>query len=83
MSASGEVEEAFVQDLTGDTAEVFVVVEVTYQAPEVGDEPRPVVYPAQIVLEEQGRGWLVRQVSVPNSDQIGQLMAPAPDPTEG
>lgn len=83
VSASGEVQEAFVQDLGDGTAEVFVVVSVTYAAPELSDEPSPVIFPAQIVLEEQGPGWLVRQVSVPNSDQIGQLMAPPPETTEG
>lgn len=83
VSATSEVEEAFVQDLGDGTAEVFVVVSVTYQAPDVQDEPQPVIFPAQVVLEQQGDGWLVRQVSVPNSDQIGQLMAPAPgSPTD-
>lgn len=88
VAATSEVEEAFVQDLGNGTAEVFVVVSVTYQAPGMQQEPQPVIFPAQIVLEQQGDGWLVRRVSVPNSDQIGQLMAPTPapptdSPTEG
>lgn len=88
VSATSEVEEAFVQDLGNGTAEIFVVVSVTYQTPEAGDDPQPVVFPAQVVLEERGDGWLVRQVTVPNAGQISQLMAPpaAPDPestTEG
>lgn len=88
VSATSEVEEAFVQDVGNGTAEVFVVVSVTYQTPEGNDDPQPVVFPAQVVLEERGDGWLVRRVTVPNADQISQLMAPpaAPDPdssTEG
>ena len=81
VSATGEVEEAFVQDLKGDVAEVFTVVSVTYAADEVQDQLDPVTFPASLVLERAGDGgWLVREVTIPNSNQLGQLMAP---PTEG
>ena len=81
VSATGEVQEAFVQDLRNGVAEVFTVVSVTYDADEVQDRLDPVTFPASLVLERAGDGgWLVREVTIPNSNQLGQLMAP---PTEG
>ena len=80
VSATGDVQEAFVQDLQGGVAEVFTVVSVTYEATEVQDRLDPVTFPASLVLERAGDGgWLVREVTIPNSTQLGQLMAP---PTE-
>lgn len=77
VSATGEVQEAFVQDLEGDTAEAFVVVSVTYRAPTIQEDPAPVTFPASLTLERASDGtWLVREVLLPNSDQIGRLMAP-------
>ena len=81
VSATGEVEEVFVQDMVDDRAEVFAVVSVTYDSPAVEAELDPVTFPASLVLERAGDGgWLVREVTIPNSNQLGQLMAP---PTEG
>ncbi len=81
VSATGEVEESYVQDLEGDVAEVFTVVSVTYAADAVDSELDPVTFPASLVLERAGDGgWLVREVTIPNSTQLGQMIAP---PTEG
>lgn len=77
VSATGEVEEAFVQDVTGATAEVFTVVSVTYEAAESQGATDPVTFPASLVLEKVDGQWLVREVTVPNTNQIGQLMAPS------
>lgn len=78
VTATGEVQEAFVQDVEGDRAEVFTVVEVTYGADTVEAELDPVTFPASLVLERGEDGtWLVREVTIPNSNQIGQLMAPS------
>lgn len=80
VAATGEVQEAFVQDVQDGVAEVFTVVSVTYRADEVAGELDPVTFPASLVLERAGDGgWLVREVTIPNSTQLGQLMAP---PTE-
>lgn len=77
VSATGEIQEAFVQDLQDGVVEVFTVVDVTYSATEVDRELDPVTFPASLVLERAGDGgWLVREVTIPNSSQIGQLMAP-------
>lgn len=77
ISASGELQEAFVQDLEDDRAEVFTVVSVTYSAPDTPQSPAPVTFPAELELERNDDGeWLIRRVTVPNSDQIGQLMTP-------
>lgn len=78
VTAAGEVEEAFVQDLEDDVAEVFVVVSVTYGATEVERDLDPVTFPASLTLEQDEEGqWLVREVTIPNSSQIGQMMAPS------
>lgn len=80
VSASGEIEEAFVQDLRDDRAEVFVIVTVTYDSPRAGGELDPVTFPASLVLEEQDGTWLVHEVTVPNTPSLGQMIAP---PAEG
>lgn len=78
VAATGEIQEAFVQDVDGDLAEVFTVVEVTYAAETVESELDPVTFPASLVLERADDGtWLVREVTIPNSNQIGQMMAPS------
>jgi hypothetical protein len=74
VSATGEVKEAFVQSVEGDLAEVFTVVSVTYASASVGRPLDPVTFPATLVLQRDGDRWLVREVTVPNSDQISQLM---------
>lgn len=84
ISATGEVEEVFVQDLEGDVAEVFAVVSVTYDSPNIENGLDPVSFPASMVLERAGDGgWLVREVTVPNTNQIGQLMAPPASGEDG
>lgn len=78
VSATGDVEEAFVQSFEDGVAEVFTVVSVTYRSPEVERELDPVTFPASLVLERAGDGgWLVREVTIPNSNQIAQLIAPS------
>lgn len=77
VSATGEVEEAFVQEVTGTTAEVFTVVSVTYDAADSEGTTDPVTFPASLVLEKVDTQWFVREVTVPNTNQIGQLMAPS------
>lgn len=78
VSASGEVEEVFVQDFRDGVAEVFTVVSVVYRATDVERDLDPVTFPASLVLVRSGDGgWLVREVTIPNSSQIGQLMAPS------
>jgi hypothetical protein len=80
VSADGDVQEAFVQDVEGDVADVFVVVDVTYSATEIETSMEPVTFAASLALERADDGtWLVREVTIPNSNQIGNLMAP---PTE-
>lgn len=77
ISASGELQEAFVQDVADGRAEVFTVVSVTYSSPGTAPSPTPVTFPAELELERDDDGeWLIRRVTVPNSDQIGQLMTP-------
>lgn len=77
IAASGELQEAFVQDVEDDRAEVFTVVSVTYSSPETQQSPTPVTFPAELELERDDDGeWLIRRVTVPNSEQIGQLMTP-------
>ena len=77
ISATGEIEEVFVQDMAGDLAEVFAVVSVTYASPSVEAPLDPVTFPASLVLERGGAGgWQVREVTIPNSEQLGQLIAP-------
>lgn len=77
ITADGELQEAFVQDVEDEQAEVFTVVSVTYSSPEGPDAPSPVTFPAELELERDDDGvWLIRRVTVPNSDQIGQLMTP-------
>lgn len=77
IAASGELQEAFVQDVEDGRAEVFTVVSVTYSSPETPQSPTPVTFPAELELERDDDGeWLIRRVTVPNSDQIGQLMTP-------
>lgn len=80
VSATGEIEEAFVQDLRDDQSEVFVIVSVTYDSPRAGGGLDPVTFPASLVLEKQDGTWLVREVTVPNTPQLGQMIAP---PAEG
>lgn len=78
VSATGEVKEAFVQSVEDGLAEVFTVVSVTYRSPEVERELDPVTFPASLVLERADEGgWRVREVTIPNSNQIAQLMAPS------
>lgn len=78
ITASGELQEAFVQDVEDEQAEVFTVVSVTYSSPEGPDSPAPVTFPAELELERDDDGeWLIRRVTVPNSEQIGQLMTPS------
>ncbi len=77
IAASGELEEAFVQGVEDDRAEVFTVVSVTYSSPETPQSRAPVTFPAELELElDEDGDWLIRRVTVPNSDQIGQLMTP-------
>lgn len=76
ISARGDVEEAFVQDVEDGRAEVFTVVSVTYSSPETSPGA-PVTFPAELELERRDGQWLIRRVTVPNSDQIGQLMTPS------
>lgn len=77
IAASGELQEAFVQDVEDDRAEVFTVVSVTYSSPDTPPSQTPVTFPAELELERDEDGeWLIRRVTVPNSDQIGQLMTP-------
>lgn len=78
VAASGDVEEAFVQDVEDGRAEVFTVVSVTYTSPEISSPPEPVTFPTSLELERGDDGqWMIRRVTVPNSDQIGQLMTPS------
>lgn len=77
VTARGEIQESYVQDLEGEQAEVFVVVSVTYDAEAIDSARAPVTVPATLVLEHGDGGWLVQEVSVPNTGQIGQLMSPA------
>ncbi len=76
ISAEGEVQEAFVQDVEDGRAEVFTVVSVTYSSPDTSSGT-PVTFPAELELERRDGEWLIRRVTVPNSDQIGQLMTPS------
>lgn len=77
MSATGRVEEAFVQELEGDIAEVFTVVTVQYRSAALDQDSGDVSMPAVVVLERVDGRWLVREVTLPNSQQIGQLMNPS------
>lgn len=78
ISAQGEVEEAFVQELEDGRAEVFTVVSVTYRSSQTQSPPNPVTFPALLELERgDDDGWLIRRVTVPSSAQIGQLMTPS------
>lgn len=77
IAAEGDVQEAFVQDLEDGRAEVFTVVSVTYTSPDAS-AGNPVTFPAALELERSDDGqWLIRRVTIPNSDQIGQLMTPS------
>lgn len=77
ISATGDLQEVFVQSLEGDVAEVFTVVSVTYSSPGATTTLNPVTFPASLTLQrEEDGGWLIREVSVPNSSQIGALMDP-------
>ncbi len=81
VSATGEVQEAFVQSLEDGQAEVFTMVSVTYASPGASQDLDPVTFPASLVLEKGDEGrWLVREVTVPNTNRLGQLIAP---PAEG
>jgi len=76
VAANGNIREAFVQSLANDRATVFVVVDVTYSSPQQREPARPMTFPAEVVLDRVDDRWLVRQVLLPNTDQIGQLMEP-------
>lgn len=76
VAASGEIREAFVQNVANDRASVFVVVDVRYSSPQQNAPLPSVTFPAEVVLEHVDGTWLVRQVLLPNTDQIGQMMAP-------
>lgn len=76
VAASGEIREAFVQSVANDRASVFVVVDVRYSSPQQSAPLPSVTFPAEVVLERVDGTWLVRQVLLPNTDQIGQMMAP-------
>lgn len=77
MSATGRVEEAFVQEIEGNIAEVFTVVTVQYRSAVLEQDSGDVSMPAVVVLERVEDRWLVREVTLPNSQQIGQLMNPS------
>jgi hypothetical protein len=76
VSANGDIREAFVQSLANDRATVFVVVDVTYASPQQREPMQPMTFPAEVVLDRVDGQWFVRQVLVPNTEQIGRMMAP-------